>query len=534
MQMKGLKTALLASVTMLALSCATPAFAERVLRLDEAPIGEIDPAKGTDYADTVLSINIYDTLVYPKQGGPGVQPLLATEWSIDGLTYTFKLRDGVKFHSGNPLTAEDVVFSYNRLMALQQGFASLFQDRVASVEAVDPLTVKFTLKEAYAPFLAALVRLSVVDKALVMANLADGPHGEFKDYGSAYLSANDAGSGAYKVTGQNPQSETTMAKFDGYFLPFAENAPDTVRYRYGLEASTVRQLISRGEHDIADLWLPPEVIKAMVEEGSVHLALEPGATGEYIKLNTQRAPLDDVHCRLALTHAFDYETSNQLLKVNDEAALGVSMNGALPSGLLGHNPADPPFVKDMEKAKAELAQCKYKPGDYPLDIAWIAEVPARERVALLMQAAFTELGFTVNVTRTPWALVSEQVTQPPTAPHAVEIAVAAVTPDPDSLLFNMYSSTVPPTWMSAEHLKDDEVDKLLIAGRTETDEAKRGEIYSQLNKRLRDLAPAIFAYEFTGVYAVRNGVEVHNLKDATTRYSPASFSMLFKDISVNE
>ena len=139
---KGLIAGLMAA-TMLA---AAPALAERVLSLNESPVGEIDPAKATDYADTVLMINVYDTLVFPKKGSPGVDPLLATEWETDGKTYTFKLKDGVKFHSGNPLTAEDVVFSYNRLVAMGQGFASLFVDKVESVEAVDPTTVKFTLE----------------------------------------------------------------------------------------------------------------------------------------------------------------------------------------------------------------------------------------------------------------------------------------------------------------------------------------------------------------------------------------------------
>ena len=146
---------------------ATPSHAERVLSLDESPIGEIDPAKATDYADTVLAVNIYDTLVFPKAGGPGVEPLLATEWTTDGKTYTFKLRDGVKFHSGNPLTADDVVFSLNRMLAMGQGFSNLFAGRVEKVEAVDPLTVKFTLTEPYAPFLAALVRLPIVDSKTV-------------------------------------------------------------------------------------------------------------------------------------------------------------------------------------------------------------------------------------------------------------------------------------------------------------------------------------------------------------------------------
>jgi peptide/nickel transport system substrate-binding protein len=510
-----------------------PALADRVLRLDQSAPGEIDPAKGVDYSGTVLAVNLYDALTYPKQGGGGVSPLLAASWTIDGPTYTFKLRPGVKFHSGNPLTSADVVFSYNRLMTLGQGAASLFEGRVKSVEAVDPMTVKFTLNGPFAPFLAATSRLSVVDSKLVIANKQPGKYGDFGDYGEAYLSGHDAGSGAYEVTSQNPQSETDMTKFAGYFLPFVSNSPDKVRMRYSLDPSTVRQLIARGEHDIASPWLSPEVIKAMVKEGSVHLALEPGATGEYIKLNTARPPLDDVHCRLALTYAFDYATVDKLLEVEPNYSQGITMHGAIPSGLIGYDPNVPGYARDMDKAKAELAKCKYKPTDFPLDIAWIAEVPARERTALLMQAAFTQLGFTVNVTRAPWALVTNEVTQPKTAPHAIEIAVNALSPDPDSLLFNMYSSSVPPTWMSAEHLSDPAVDKLLNAGRSETDETKRAAIYGQLNSRLRDLAPDIFAYEFVSVYAIRNGVVMHDLEDPKLEYPISSFSLLFKDVSIN-
>ena len=239
-----------------------------------------------------------------------------------------------------------------------------------------------------------------------MANKEDGKYGEFGDYAEAWLSAHDAGSGAYTVESQNPQSETVMVKFPGYFLGFAANAPDKVRYRYGLEASTVRALMSRGEHDIADLWLPPEVIKALAaEKGMQAPDGSGGATGEYIKLNTARAPLDDVHCRLALTYAFDYATALKILKINDEYAQGIPMTGPLPSGLLGYDADAPDYAQDMDKAKAELAQCKYDPKTSPLDIAWIAEVPARERIALLMQASFSKLGFPVKVVKTPWALV---------------------------------------------------------------------------------------------------------------------------------
>ena len=88
-----------------------------------------------------------------------------------------------------------------------------------------------------------------------------------KDWGQAFLSANGAGSGAYKVVSHNPQQETVMAKNAGYFLGVPAKAPDTVRLRYGLEAATVRTLIAQGEHDISSQWLPPEVLKSLAARG---------------------------------------------------------------------------------------------------------------------------------------------------------------------------------------------------------------------------------------------------------------------------
>ncbi|MBR7654247.1 hypothetical protein KCX83_18160 [Brucella oryzae] len=193
------------------------ATADTVLRLDESPVGELDPAKASDYADSILMFNIYDALVVPKQGKPGYEPFIAESWeTTDGKVFTFRLRDDVKFQSGNPLTADDVVFSLDRMRALGQGLSYLF-DKVEKAEAIDASTVRFTLKEIYAPFISALTRLPIVDKKLVMANLGDG-NGPMKDWGQAFLSNHAAGSGAYTVISHNPQEETIMAKNPAYFL----------------------------------------------------------------------------------------------------------------------------------------------------------------------------------------------------------------------------------------------------------------------------------------------------------------------------
>ena len=184
--------------------------AGQVLRLDEVAVGELDPAKASDYADSILMFNLYDTLVLPRQGGPGHVPHLAESWTGSGTSYTFVLRRDATFQSGNPLTAEDVKFSFDRMMAFGQGLSFLFGN-VDSVDVVDSHTVRFNLSEPYAPFVSALVRLPIVDKTLVMANLGEG-EGEMGDWGAAYLSQNGAGTGAYSVQSHNPQEETVMVK----------------------------------------------------------------------------------------------------------------------------------------------------------------------------------------------------------------------------------------------------------------------------------------------------------------------------------
>ena len=522
---------MLAVALLAATSFCTFAKAETVLRLDESPVGELDPAKASDYADSVLMFNVYDTLVIPKPGQPGYDPLLATGWETTGTTYTFKLRTDVKFQSGNPMTAEDVVFSLDRMKALGAGLSYLFEN-VEKAEAVGPTTVKFTLKEAYAPFVSSLTRLPIVDKKLVMANLGAGD-GEMKDWGQGYLSTHGAGSGAYSVVSHNPQEETVMAKSATYFLGVPAKAPDTVRFRYGLEAATVRTLIAQGEHDISSQWLPPEVLKSLAAGGAQLLA-EKGTTEFYIKMNTTKPPFDDVECRLAVSYAFDYETGVKMVAINDKVSQGSPATGAIPVGMLGSLPADQPIKRDMDKAKEHLAKCKYKPEDININVSWIGEVPLEERFALLMQANFTELGLKTQVKKLPWALFSEQVSKPENTPEISQVFVNTMSGDPDTLLYSMYHSSAAGTWMSPEYLKDSEVDALLQKGRDASSDEERAKIYTDLNKRLIALAPSIFGQDQTAVFAASNRVSVPALSDPSKAYNLAGFGFTFRLMEMKE
>ncbi len=500
------------------------ASAETVLRIDEVAVGELDPAKASDYADSILMFNVYDTLVLPQQGGPGHVPHLAASWESDGATYTFELRDDVKFQSGNSLTAADVVYSLERIQALGAGLSYLFTDVKAEVKS--DTSVQFTLAQPYAPFVASLVRLPIVD----MAHVKDNTESE---WGEEFLSANAAGTGAYGVKSHNPQEETVMTKSDSYFLGVPDAAPDTVRLRYGLEAATVRTLISQGEHDIASQWLPPEVIQALAKDGS-QLLTESGTGAFYFKMNTTKAPLDDVNCRLALSHAFDYGTAVQMIAIDDNVSAGSPASGAIPVGMYGANPAEDVMARDMDKAKEYLDACQYEADDMNIEVSWIAEVPLEERFALLMQSNFTELGIKSEIKKLPWALFAEQVSTPENTPHISQLFVNAVTGDPDTLLYGMYHSSTPGTWQSPEYLNDAKVDEHLEAGRSAADDAAREEAYKALNARLMEIAPTIYGFDRQSVFAASNRVKVPALTDASQAFGLDGMGFSFRLMEMTE
>ena len=527
-------SAVSAFVLGLALLAPAPASAETVLRIDEHAIGEIDPAKATDYIDSILFYNLYDILIQVEPGKIDMQPSLAESWTIsaDGKTYTFKLRDDVKFRSGNALTSADVAFSYQRLMALGQGFSNLFEGWIDGVETPDALTVVFELTRPYAPFMSALTRLGIVDKTTVMANQAPGDFGEFGDYGQAYLSSIDAGSAAYQIDSHNPQELTVLRKSADYFLGVPAEAPDLVRVRYSIEPSTLRALMTKGELDIGDQWMAPEIKTALASEEKIGLGVVSGISSFYLKLNNQKAPLDDVHCRRAFAHAFDYDGILKQTQITEDVAFGRPAHGPLPVGVLGSDPSLPTGVFDLDKAREELAQCKYNAADHEIQLNWVAGNPIQERIQLMMQQNLGEIGFKSQITTTPWAMFTELATTPETTPHVSPINFILVTPDPDAMLFTMYAKAAAGTWASADWVDDEETERLIAAGRETTDPAEREAIYKELGRRLVDQQNSIFAYELVGVFPIRDVVAAPALQDPSKTYPVQGMNFKFREMTM--
>jgi peptide/nickel transport system substrate-binding protein len=508
--------------------------AKTVIRTDEAAIGEADPAKFSDNIDSIIIFNTYDALVDELKNGAGLAPHLASGWEYaDATTLNVTLKDGIKFHSGNILDADDVVYSFNRLMDMGQGFSFLF-GTVESVTALDSKTVQIKTSEPFAPLIASLMRLAIVDKDDVQANTTvDGNYGDNGDYGEAYLLTTSAGTGAYKITQHDPNVKTVLTKNNDYFLDHNAKAPDEVIIKYSVEAATIKTLLMRGEHEISSMWLPNEVLAALEKEDSVDLVKINRPGSWYNKLNNRRAPLDDVHCRRALQLAYDYDALYLSFAITEDMVAGQKSSGALISGVLGYDPNKAPIERDIDKAKAELAKCKYNPSDYTLDLAWIAEVPYEEPWSLQLQANAIELGFDATVTGLPWAKFTEQVANWENTPHATVVSVLANVPDPDALMFAQWHSSRGGTWMSAEWAQDAELDALLEKGRTETNADERIKIYQAANQLMIDNAITLFITDFVGYQALSQSVSNSDTISTQQGYGTMGRNLSFREMAVN-
>ncbi len=483
---------------------------KRVFSMEEAAVGEFDPAHATDFADLILVSNIYDTLTWVGPGGK-VIPHLAESWtsSDDGLVHTFKLRTDVRFHDGTPLTADDVVFSLERMVDLALGFSHLFRGWVKSAEALDSHTVKFTLERPYAPFLAALVRLPIINKKLLLTKIQEGDHGDRGDYGRAFLESNDAGSGAYAVVSHNKQELTVMERFDGYWLPFGPKSPDEVRMRYSLEPATLRALMERGEHDVSSMWQPYEVYSGLDRVDGITAVGEPQTGAGYIKINTKNPPTDNVHVRRAIALATDYEALQDIIKIKDGLFAGAPARGPIPGGMTGYDESLTPLTRDLEAAKKELELAGYDANTWPpVEIASQLCCFLHQKVALLLAANLAEIGLKATITEVTFPAWIERATSPETSANATFVIHNAATPDIDPLLYELYHSSGKGLWSSTEWLLNDDIDAVLEEARGEVDAAKREELYKKVQRMIIAEQPDVFAFDSIGVFARRDNIRL--------------------------
>lgn len=360
----GFAAALLASTTLAGL---TPAFAATppdtvVMAKQIDDIITLDPAEAFEFSGVEVVANVYDKLIgVDLANNNALIGELAQSWTVsdDNLTYTFKLRPGVKFHSGNPLTAADVIYSFQRAITLNKSpgfilaqFGFTKDNVLEKVKATDPNTVVITVSKPFAPtfFLNCLTSgvASIVDSKLVMANVKDG------DFGNAWLKANSAGTGAYSVRAYRPNEQYALEANANWYKGAPKNK--RVIVRHVAEPASQRLLLEKGDIDYARN-LTKDQLAAV--KSNADIAIGQGDKGYilYLGLNTKNPNFAKPEVREALKWLVDYDS----IEKNILEGTFKQHQAFLPKGFLGAID-DKPYKYDVEKAKALLAKAGLKDG----------------------------------------------------------------------------------------------------------------------------------------------------------------------------
>jgi peptide/nickel transport system substrate-binding protein len=318
-------------------------------------IVSIDPHEAFEFSGVDLNNNVYDTLIELDPAKPGeLVPGLAESWSVadDGVTYTFKMKSGITFSSGNPVTAEDAAMSFRRVVKLNKTPAFILTQFGLTPENVDQMvtfsgdTVTLKTDKAYAPSfvyncLTAGVA-NIVDIKTVMANDAGG------DLGNAWLKANSAGTGAYILKSFKANEGYVLEARVGHWRGDAKIK--NVFMRHVPEGATQRLLLEKGDIDIGREMTPTD-IQGVSGNADLKVQNDVGGQVYYLALNQKKAELANPKVQEAMRWAIDYAgMQDSILK-----GQWVVHQNFLPKGFLGALDENP-YSLNIEKAKGLMAE----------------------------------------------------------------------------------------------------------------------------------------------------------------------------------
>ncbi len=459
----------------------------RFVFANESDFDTMDPHVAFDVGRIAVRLNVYDGLMRWQSNPAKLEPWIAESYAIskDGLTYTFKLRKGVKFHDGSEVKAADFVYSLERILALGKGAASLFKTMIdpGKAKAVDDTTVEFTLTKPSAIFLAIVPEIHVVNTTLVKKNEVNN------DWGAAWMSKSSAGSGAYKLTQFDPAIGFVAARNPDHFKGWGPKFIDEIEFR-GVKDTNTRVLgLMKGDFNGLGGYLQADQLKRIEESGKAKVHEAESMRVMMMQFNTTRAPLNDPDVRRALNQAFDYDGFNKNILGGQ-----VERNPTpLPNTIWG-NPKDiKGYAFDIEKGKALLAKASAKI-DRPLEIHFLTGFGQSEQAAQLFQNGLQKMGIQSKVIGTPWPTIVERFSKPETTPDISIYWISTYYADPHNWIGEMFHSSGAGTFKNAHHYKNPKVDALLDKAVEATDQAVRAKYYEEAVRIVVDDAPGLWIY----------------------------------------
>lgn len=466
----------------LVLAQSTPAAVasgELVIGKGQEAVG-FDPGVVTAASSFDLIGVVYERLVeFDEAGEP--QPMLAESWDIpDDQTYIFTLREGVTFHNGQPLTAADVKFTFDRIKDEATASPRVAQfTSIDAIEATDDRTVTFRLNAPYGPFLATL---SSGFSSIVPAD------------DSIDLQAEMVGTGPFMLESWQQDTETVLTAFADYRVA-EEPKLATLRYRIMPEESARLAAIRTGEIQLTAIADPLTVESAQQSEGVA--VLEQDTTDYYLLgLNCAEAPFDDPKVRQALSLAIDRQA------IVDSVFFGRGQVSGPIVPTMGEwaQPVEdlPNYAVDRDQATALLEEAGAANLTFKIVVGSLYQ--EFENIALVIQDQLAEIGVTVELEPVEWGTFIDRWIA---RDFQSFVSYNSSGDDPDGAL---YSAFITDGGTNAFQFSDAEVDQLLEEGRATTDPDARREIYQQVETLLAEQVPAVFISTRVGFFALRDTV----------------------------
>jgi ABC-type transport system substrate-binding protein len=360
---------------------ATTAPGGQIVVAEPLTLDTFDPIMHSNFNNWYAWQLAYETLTVVSPDGK-IQPQLATTWDAtpDGLTFTFKVRPGVKFHDGSPLTADDVVFTFQRLRDQGIPYAKDRLKSIDSVAAVDAVTAQFKLSKKDASFLNNLSDPFVVGSAILSRKAASATEPATKMVGT----------GPYKMVSYAPNSELVFERNADYWQAGVPKAA-RLTVRYVKEAQSAVAALMAG--DVSVIWPTPETYLVLKDNSRAKLLSVPTASTYQINMGSVKPPLDKVDVRRAIASSIDRDAVVKLALLGQAAP-----SGPFPPSHPWAVPLDKQsnYQRDTTKAKQLLAGAGY-PDGLSLSFMYPSTPDTYGRIAEVLQSQLAESGIKVSL-----------------------------------------------------------------------------------------------------------------------------------------
>lgn len=448
------------------------------------------------YASNIFQLLYSGLIDYDDRGNPipdlalTVPSLRNGGISADGRTITYHLRRGVVWSDGAPLTAADVVFTWQQIMNPRNLVNNRTPyDQARSVEAPDPYTVVARLSAPSAPFIAGFMRNGTIG-SIIPKHLLDG----HPDVNHIAFNTKPVGSGPFVLERWDPGALLDFKPNPRYF----RGPPKLAEIQYRIIPDQNTLLTAVESHSIDVFEYATESQYAVLQHvAGYRTLLVPGLDYEHVAFNCARAPFDDVRVRRAFAYAIDWQ------RINRNAYLGVDVPGMADQSPLtwAYDPAVQPYPHDIDEARALLRAAGYVAGpngvlerdgrQLSVDISTVVGNSTRLKAEELIQQDLRDVGVDVTVRNYPANLLfAAQGASGILANGRFDMALYgwAENPDPDDT-DTMSPHSVPPAGVNYTFYRDADIDRWQQAGKEHYDRAERVPYYWKIQERIHDEVP---------------------------------------------